>query len=478
MNIAALVVGFALPWALGVALLVALSRRATSWNEPGELAWALGCGWFAGAFLLTLWMRVLAAVTAHFGILVIGAPLAAVTGALVWFDWRRTGAGLGTALRRAAGELTGRGLDDPRRALWLAVLGWLGLRFVLLLAEVLWRPLYPWDAWTQWATKARVWFELKTMAPFVTASDWLQAMTPGVYFDAAPHYPATVPLTQVWAATLLGRWDDALVNLPWWLTGVAFGFALYGFLAQQRFGALTALLGTWLALSLPILNVHIALAGYADLAMATYFTVAVLASFRWIRTRDWADAGLALLLLSACVVIKNPGKIWVLTLLPGLIAALLPRYGLRVATACLGGAAVLAVIFARSELIVLGYRLHLEFTLPWRALVDAYFAFGNWHLLWYGAIAVAILGWRQLLSRDLAPFTVVIAAGLMFLLFGFAFSNASMWVEDQSTVNRATLPLAPLIVVWMLLAFRAWATQRPVPAGIAADFEPGVRAGG
>jgi hypothetical protein len=53
-----------------------------------------------------------------------------------------------------------------------------------------------------------------------------------------------------------------------------------------------------------------------------------------------------------------------------------------------------------------------------------------------------------------------------------------MWVEDQSTINRATLHLAPLIVVWMLLAFRAWATQRPVPAGIAADFEPGARAGG
>ena len=56
------------------------------------------------------------------------------------------------------------------------------------------RPLFPWDAWMQWGTKARVWFELRTMAPFVTASEWLQATGPNVYFDAAPHYPATVPL--------------------------------------------------------------------------------------------------------------------------------------------------------------------------------------------------------------------------------------------------------------------------------------------
>jgi cytochrome b561 len=77
---------------------------------------------------------------------------------------------------------------------------------------------------------------------------------------------------------------------------------------------------------------------------------------------------------------------------------------------------------------------------------------------------VAVLARRHLLSREVAPYTAMVAAGLMFLLFGFAFTSARMWVEDQSTVNRATLHLAPLIIVWMLLSFRAWArhlTLRP-----------------
>ena len=43
----------------------------------------------------------------------------------------------------------------------------------------------------------------------------------------------------------------------------------------------------------------------------------------------------------------------------------------------------------------------------------------------------------------------------MFLFVGFAFTNAGAWVEDQSTVNRATLHLAPLIVVWMFVTLRA-----------------------
>ena len=464
MDIAALVLGFALPWALGAALIASLSPRAGSWSEPGRLAWTLGCGWFAGAFLLTVWMRVLSAAGARFGVVAIAAPLAALTAALAWYAWQRTGTELAAALRRCPSDLAGQRMGARRRALWLILLSWLGFRLALLLGEVLWRPLYPWDAWTQWATKARVWFELKTMAPFVTASEWLQAQSPGAYFDVAPHYPATVPLTQVWGATVLGRWDDALVNLPWWLTGVAFGLALYGFLAQQRFGALTALIGTWLVLSLPVLDVHIALAGYADLAMATYFTVAVLAALRWIWTRDRGEGALAMLLVAACVLIKNPGKIWAATLVPGLIAAFVPRYGVRIAAACLGGAVVLAMVLARSGIVVLGYRLHLEFTFPWRGLGDAYLEFGNWHLLWYAVPAVAILCRRELLSRELAPLTLVIAAGLMFLAFGFTFSNAWLWVEDQSTVNRATLPVAPLLIVWMLLAFRAWTAQRVVPA--------------
>jgi hypothetical protein len=159
-------------------------------------------------------------------------------------------------------------------------------------------------------------------------------------------------------------------------------------------------------------------------------------------------------------VIKNPGKVWVATLVPGVVIAMLPRHGIRIATGLFVVAICATLVLASAEPVILGYRLHLDFEMPWRALFEAYFAFGNWNLLWYGALAVAVLARRHLLSRELAPYTAIVAAGLMFLLFGFAFTNAGLWVEDQSTVNRATLHLAPLIVVWMLLAFRAWARHR------------------
>jgi hypothetical protein len=339
----------------------------------------------------------------------------------------------------------------------------MALRLALLLFDVTLRPLYPWDAWTQWATKARVWYALKTIVPFVGAPTWFDLPLGAAYFDAAPDYPATIPLTQVWSAVLLGRFDDALINLPWWLTVLAFAFAVYGFLRYLALSPLSALTGTWIAISLPILDVHVALAGYADLAMATYLTLAALAWLRFARQRLPADVVLAVALSLACVLIKNPGKVWVLMLVPGVVAALLPRYRLVFAAAFIAVAAIVAVVATQSGTTVLGYQTRLAFRMPWRSLGDAYFIFANWHLLFYGAIAVALLAWRRLLEPALAPLTITIAAGLGFLVFGFGFTNAGAWVEDQATVNRATLHLAPLIAVWMIVAFRTWMQAREVP---------------
>ncbi len=238
--------------------------------------------------------------------------------------------------------------------------------------------------------------------------------------------------------------------------GVAFSAAIYGALRRLDFDPVIALVGSAIVMSLPILNVHIALAGYADLPMATYLTLGTLAALHAVRTRSAIDAGVALVLLAACVLVKNPGKAWLIVLVPGMLVAAMPRRGLQLAGIAFAAAALAILALARSGVNILGYQLSPQFALPWNALFDAYFSLGNWNLLWYCAVATTALGWRQLLSRDVAPFTCVVAAGVMFLFIGFAFTNAGVWVEDQSTVNRATLHLAPLIVVWMLVTLRAW----------------------
>jgi hypothetical protein len=224
--------------------------------------------------------------------------------------------------------------------------------------------------------------------------------------------------------------------------------------------------------SLPLANTHVALAGYADLPLAMYFCVAILACMRWLRTREPADAALALLMLAACPLLKIPGRIWALLALPALIVGSLPRAGPRVVAG--GYAAVVfgLLLLAQTSPVILGYQLHLDFAPDWEALANSFFLYDNWHLLWYGAIAVALLGRRRLMAPQIAPLTVVVAGGLIFVAFVLLFTEASNWLSDQSTVNRATLHMAPLVVIWMLVVFREWAQTLQVAATAVETMKP------
>jgi hypothetical protein len=457
--------GLFLPWLLGFALLCALDwprSSAAPGRAAGGTALRLGYAYFVGTLLLTLWMRLLSLAGIDFGRLSIGMPLFALAAGLLAWALRRLRIPL-QALRAAPRLLLRPPLPGWQRLAWTLLLCWLALRFALLAAEVAWRPLYPWDAWTQWATKARVWYELARIVPFVRADVWL-AGAPGAYFDASPNYPATVPLLQVWSCVALGRWDDSAMNWPWLLMAIALALCVYGALRDAGLSLLGALVGAYLVASLPLLDTHVALAGYADLMMACIYTLAALAFYRWTLRRDPRDAALALLLALCCPLIKVPGAIWALTLLPGVVIALLPRQGLRL-VALAFGVGVLALLFlAQSSPMILGHRLHVNFEAPWRALAEAYFLFANWHLLWYAVVALAIVGARRLVRPPLAPLSGVVASGLAFLGVAFTFTNVAAWVADFTTVNRATLHLAPLLVVLCVLLWQELSQARPAAA--------------
>ena len=110
--------------------------------------------------------------------------------------------------------------------------------------------------------------------------------------------------------------------------------AVYGVLRAEGVAPLAALFGAYLVASLPLLDVHAALAGYADLPMGAVYLLAATATYRWCQRRDPRDGIVALGLALACPLIKTPGLVWALTLLPGVVVALMPRRGLRLLGIC------------------------------------------------------------------------------------------------------------------------------------------------
>jgi hypothetical protein len=454
-----LAAGLLLPWLCGVAIIVASRSARRPLDAAGEVAWIAGTGYLLGAFLLTLWMRLLSIANVRFGVLTIAAPLLAVTLVLGFYVRRREGdAGL-RAIRAAPRALVDPpGLDRGARIAWRLLLAWIALRFVLLGIDVLWQPLYPWDAWTQWATKTRVWYELGRIVPFADADEWFAA-DGAAYFDARPGQPPTLPLLQAWACIALGRWDDSLMNWPWWQTAVALAAAVYGALRSLAMPALAALIATFLVTSLPLANMHVALAGYADLPMAAFYACAVAALLRWIAARNRDDAALAALFAFACTQTATPGLGWAATLAPGLIVALVPRSGVKIAGALLATLAFALAVVAQSSIDVMGRTVHLQFAPDWPALGESYFVFGNWNLLWYGVPVAALLAGRALASPPLASLAVIAAAAALFVFALFAFPALAAWPGDRITLNRATLQFAPVAVLFAVLAFQAFATR-------------------
>jgi hypothetical protein len=436
-------------------------------RPAGSAALRLGYGYFIGALALTLWMRVLSIAGVGFGRFSIGAPLLVAVVALFVWATRRNRISV-AAVRNATSALVRPPLSRWQQWAWMLLLAWLGLRFASLAAEVMWRPLYPWDAWVQWATKARVWYELGYIVPFVRADVWL-ADASGAYFDASPNEPSTIPLLQVWSCIALGRWDDSAMNWPWLLMALALSFAVYGALCDAGISPLGALIGAYFVASLPLLDTHVALAGCADLMLAGVYALSALALHRWTVRRDARDAALALLLALACPLIKPSGAVWALTLLPGAVVVLLPRRGLKLVGLCFGVAALLLLALIRTDATILGYRLHLDYQPQWHSLLEAYLLLDNWHLLWYGAIALAIVGARSLLRPPLAPLAMVVASGLALLLIAPGLSSASASLADFTMFNRAALHLAPLLVCLCVLLWHELAVPASRPALVSAD---------
>jgi hypothetical protein len=458
MSLVTLFLGLLLPWLVGVTMSMAL-RGSRPLSEPGELAWIAGAGYLVGAFMLTLWMRALSQVGVAFGGVAIGGPLFALAAGAGYLAWRRTRKEHSEALLAAWRALISPpGVSGAARWTWWALLVWIALRFALLGLEVSWQPLFPWNAWTQWATKARVWFELGRIVPFTDADAWFAA-DGAKYFDAAPRVPPTLPLQQVWASIALGQWDDALMNWPWWQLAAALALAVYGTLRALGLSSLAALVVAYLVSSLPLANVHVALAGYADLPLAAYYACATLAFLRWAAARDPRDAALFVVLALACTQIVSPGAGWAATLVPGVIVVLLPGRGVRIAAAMIAVVLFAMLVLAQSSPTLFGHPLHLAYDPAWGALADSYFLLGSWNLLWYGVLAAAVLAWRDLLLPPLAPLTVIVCGGATMLFVMIAFPSARVALADQTTINRATLQFAPLLVVFAALAFQSFARR-------------------
>ena len=446
LDLIAVVASVALPWFAGSCCVLALQR-----GTERNLGLVVGYGYLLGALATSLAMRALDAVGMRWSAPLIAAELIVLS--VVACVFAQPGSLASVRERVRAGFPHVRGLTVPQRFVFFGALALIVVRLCSLGLEVTWRPLLPWDAWAHWATKARVWYEYRQIAHFVDPAQWLASGTAMQFVDAHSDYPATVPLLQAWTALCLGRWDESLVNMPWLAILAALGVAFYAQLRRLGIGVAQAMLVTYLLLSMPFVDLHVAVAGYVDIFIAATYGMAAMALWQWVRTRSGFDATLALLCALACIAIKKEGVIWALTLLPPVLVAINRRIGLA-AVAALGAALLLYLLFGPTELVVLGYALRTRFSNVSRPMFEHFFEMDNWHLLFYLTLIVLVLRWRALFSVETAPMTVTMLGASAFVFVVFFFSSAAVGVAEETLVNRLPLHLAAALAFYLALLWR------------------------
>jgi hypothetical protein len=462
LSIPGLLVALTLPWCLGCIWVYWLLRRTGQYNAFV----VLGQGYFLGVFCTTLVIRVWDLLGFALNFWQLALVLLVISGC-------------GLALQRwRPGPILRRRPEQPTPSwhllvgtLLLALIAW---RHITLVQELLLRPLYAWDAWMNWAPKAIVWFYHGSLVDFVNPEAWLSGSedTYTLGNSQASRYPITVPLIQLWGMLGVGSWDHSGVYLPWVIAPLALGLGLYGHLRLAGVALLPALVACYLLLSLPYLNVHAVLAGYADIWVAAAFCLAVCALYQWQIARDWGYAVLWCLMAALCSQLKNPGVVLALIVLFfGLRLWVNLKPVLEIALWVVVAALAMWALVSGFDLQIplLGHlafdngifeigrfgKFELAYHAVGAAFVETFFVMINWHLLWYLLLPCACFGvYRCVVQRKPATELLPVMAAMAFVVVVFVFTGYHIAASNFVTLNRVLLYPVPALIFCIGLWFR------------------------
>lgn len=436
------IIALFLPWLFGIAVLWFAAGFFPA-QRPGLPFRLIGAGACLGFISLTLLMRAYSVLGIAFSFVALALPLFVITVLLAAMAMRRTTFSCPICALRA--------LSWPARVIFVLLLLLLLFRFTLLWLEVSTQPLFPWEAMLQGGAQAHVLFAQGKLISFVDAQTWLAQPDNTLYFSMAPTLPQTLPLLQAWMAYGAGEWNDALINLPWWVLLAALGFGVYGFV-RQKAGILMSLLAAWLVTSLPLLNTHVALAGLPDLPLAVFYTLATLALVSWANEKNLFDMLLFMALALSAALLWQASYLWLITLLIAVPFVFISKWRGRLAAILLAALILIMLLLPQLGSLISPQLAGLTFmpdddVQQW---LDLLIAGRNWHVAWLAALAAILFGWRQWIGDSCAVFTVVVLTAAMACIAMIGFPLLGTWVLGPVHAGRIVLIMMPLLMVWCL----------------------------
>src|SRR5207248_5600741 len=217
---------------------------------------------------------------------------------------------------------------------------------VLMLGDIGHRPLYEWDGWAIWATKARALFEFGG------------AYTPVFTTYPPVQHPLLLPALEAVDFHALGRFDGTLLHVQ--LVMLAFGFAaaLWA-LFRERVSTLPAGLCVLAIVSATAFVKQLS-TNYADVPLAIFVALGAVCLARWLAEGDATLARAAALFLGAATLTKPEGLLFAAA---ALVAALVAGGSARLRGTILTGIAVAAILLPWRVFVAVHHLKNPEYSL-------------------------------------------------------------------------------------------------------------------
>lgn len=462
---------------IGLAVMAGLGWPRRSMHAAGGLALA----WILGLGATTLVIMTAALATGRLYFEIFWAILAASAGVLAWR--RRDLREMFTMEILPEHEPLPQGRAG--RAVYFAACG---LMAAAILASIYWvmsfglsHPLTMSDALTNFAHKARLWFDTRQLMP--------ELLKDPEYLMYKRRYPAVIPLTEAVWSFIFGDWDGVRLKFIFITSWVAIGGLIFALLIR-RTGLLAGLLGAAFWMTLPF---HLTfpwggpIDGFADLTYALALVAGVAIAAMYDRERGGAFALLAGLAAAGAMLVKQEGVIaWGL-----LFLYFLWRRAKWRDLAIIAG--VMVFVMALNKLTVRGLPDHFEGDLSFNiglsellgriaqvpGLLLAEFKttrdWGTAFWLVMGAFLIfrtARVHWRRLISLELFMFAAILGIYMTILMFTARdFHNNFDWA-----FQRLFIHIVPLLCVIAFSDFRLAAVESDAAKAIEAPAAAQERA--
>jgi hypothetical protein len=456
-----IVAAYILPWLTGAIWLIWLDSFQ---QRPINFPKVIGYGYFIGYFICALSIYGTYILTNSLSGSLIFYVLLFLTVIGLIFTWLR--------LRNNSVQPIQpmQPLSWSYKGLLLLVFIFIALHLTFSIYELINHPQPPWDAWTTWTYRAKIWFFNNELSSFTDARHWLNSSQLNIYTISAYNYPSVVSLIQLWPVLVYGQWSDSLALFPGLLAGVALCFALYGQVQSSGGSVLLSTIAVYLLISMPLLDAHMAMPGYADIWMSGFVGLGLISLLQWLQNRTLIPLLLGLGLLIMALFIKREGSVWLVVGIVFIIMQLL-SWKLIISAIALCG---IAVFSGHSLLTIPGIGMagfsDGIFYIPGigtfmfqprnvsAAVFNNLFVYDNWHLLYVFLAALFLItlfsNTYQARKAFISLFVLVAAViGTIFYL-----SSESSWAQNSTALARLLLHPLP---VWVYLLFLGWKTNSP-----------------